>query len=96
LLSAVLYPDTRYYSETGYKYFSTLKGINKADYDRLKPDLVIYQLKNGELLQADLAVFEQSKEGTHNACKVETECFIHRVSDLTQVEMPELAEPFQF
>lgn len=38
--SAVKYPNHHYLSENGLKYYSTLKGINKADYDHIKPDLV--------------------------------------------------------
>jgi hypothetical protein len=96
--SAVKYPDNHWDSETGYVYYSTLKGINKADYDRIKPDLVLYQLRDGSLLQANLAAFQNSKLVTHNASNVETFCFLHQVNQLQVVEMPEFrqVEVYQF
>ncbi len=90
LPSAVKYPDHSYWSKDGFKYYSTLKGINKGDHDRIKPDMVIYQLADGTLLQADLALFENSEMGRHNATQDERFCFLHQVTQLRVVEMPEL------
>jgi hypothetical protein len=89
---AVKYPDQSQWSKTGVMTYLTLKGINKADYDRIKPDLVLYQLKDGSLLQANLAAFQGSKLVTHNASNVETLCFLHQVNQLQVVEMPEYQE----
>jgi hypothetical protein len=96
--SAVKYPDQSQWSQTGFKTYHTLKGINKEDYDRIQPDLVLYQLKDGTLLQADLAAFEGSKLVTHNASNVQTLCYSHPVNLLQVVEMPEFREVpvFQF
>jgi hypothetical protein len=86
----VKYPNHSQWSHDGWTYYSTLKGINKADYDRIKPDRVIYELGDGTLLQADLALFTGSEMGSHNATQKETACYIHQVSELRVVEMPEL------
>jgi hypothetical protein len=89
--SSVLYPNSHYLSD-GWTYYSTLKGINKADYDRLKPDLVMYQLADGTLLQADLELFVGSEMVSHNATQKETFCYSHQVNQLRVVEMPEIEE----
>ena len=87
--SSVLYPNHQYSSD-GWTYYSILKGINKADYDRIKPDLVMYQLADGTLLQADLELFENSEMGSHNATQKETFCYSHQVNQMRVVEMPEV------
>jgi hypothetical protein len=88
---AVKYPNHHYLSD-GWTYYSTLKGINKADYDRIKPDMVLYELGDGTLLQADLELFENSEMASHNATQSETACFSHQVNQLKVVSMPEVEE----
>jgi hypothetical protein len=92
---AVKYPDHHYSSKTGYKTYLTLKGIDQIDFDRIKPDLVIYELQDGTRLQAGLELFDDSIMGSNNATStadVEQFCFIHPVPKLRLVEMPELEE----
>jgi hypothetical protein len=90
--SAVKYPNHHYLSPDGWTYYSTLKGINKAYYDRIKPDMVLYELGDGTLLQADLELFVGSEMASHNATSTETFCYSHQVKDLRVVKMPEIEE----
>ncbi len=90
--SAVKYPDYRYYAKSDYRTFTTLKGINKVEYDWIKPDLVLYELADGSLLQANRELFDGSEMDTHNATSDDQPCFTHDVSKLELVEMPEVKE----
>jgi hypothetical protein len=90
--SGVKYPNHHYLSPDGWTYYSTLKGINKVDYQRIKPDMILYELGDGTLLQADLALFENSKMGTHNGSSTGAVCYIHDVDRLRVVLMPEIHE----
>jgi hypothetical protein len=90
--SKVKYPNYWESSKTGYHPYSDLKGILKVDFDRIKPDLVIYQLGDGTLLLADLEIFEGSKMGTHNGSSTGAVCYIHDVDRLRVIKMPEIKE----
>jgi hypothetical protein len=85
---AVKYPDYRESSKAGYRPISDLKGINREDFDRIKPDRVLYKLGDGTLLEADLKLFVSSEMGSHNATQKETACYNHPVNRLRVVEMP--------
>ncbi len=89
---SVKYPDYRYYTPLSYKTYSTLKGINQEDYDSIKPDLVLYELKDGTLLQADPELFVDSEMSTHNATSDGKACYIHNVSKLVLAQMPEIEQ----
>jgi hypothetical protein len=75
-----------------YRTFPTLKGITKEAYDWIKPDLVLYELADGSLLQANRELFDGSEMGTHNATSDDQPCFTHDVDKLELVEMPEVEE----
>jgi hypothetical protein len=62
----------------------TLKGLNHSDYDRIKPDIIIYQLGDGTLLSATADVCQRSDTATHSTKG--GDCFEHRVSDLRVIE----------
>jgi hypothetical protein len=66
------------------KWFDTLKGLKHSDYDRIKPDIIIYQLGDGTLLSATADVCQRSDTATHNTKG--GDCFEHRVSDLRVIE----------
>jgi hypothetical protein len=77
--------------DNGTQYL-TLKGINRADFDRIKPDRMFYELADSTLLEADLELFEGSEMADHNATCDHQVCYIHWVSQLRLVEMPEIKE----
>jgi hypothetical protein len=76
----------------GFSYWTTLLGINKETLDRIRPDLVIYELADGSLLQADPELFDNSEMNYHRAATTDTPCFQHWVKYLRLVEMPEWRE----
>jgi hypothetical protein len=58
----------------------------------------LYQLKDGSLLQADLAAFQKAELVNHHASNVDTRCFLHQVNLLQVVELPsfEQVDVYQF
>jgi hypothetical protein len=89
--TALKYPCYREGSK-GYRTFPDLKGINKVDFDRIKPDLVFYQLGDKTYLEAPISIFANSEMGSHNATQKETACYNHPVNQLRVVEMPAVKE----
>jgi hypothetical protein len=72
--------------------YKTLKGINRADFLRIKPDRMFYELADGTLLEADLELFEGSEMADHNATQDHQVCYKHWVNQLRVVPMPEIKE----
>jgi hypothetical protein len=60
--------------------YEQLHGLAVSDYDRLKPDLVVYQLADGTLLAAPKALLE---EGVTDTTAHKGNCYIHQVEYLT-------------
>lgn len=77
--------------DNGTQYL-TLKGINREDFDRIKPDRVLYELADRSLLEAPIELFEGSEMADHNATHDHQVCYQHWVNQLRLVEMPELQE----
>jgi hypothetical protein len=86
-LSSVKTTDKSYYSETGFKYWSTLNGIQKTDAARLTHDVLLYKLGDGTLLLAppDSICGELEHRAGQNRL-----CFTHRVDKLAVVSIENL------
>lgn len=77
--------------DNGTQYLD-LKGINKVDFDCIKPDLMFYELADGTLLEAPISLFEGSEIADHSATPDHQVCYKHWVNQLRLVEMPEIEE----
>jgi hypothetical protein len=77
--------------ENGTQYL-TLFGINREDFDRIKPDRLFYELADGSLLEAPIRLFERSEMADHRATPDHQVCFKHWVKQLRVVEMPAVKE----
>lgn len=91
-LTALKYPDHHYLSETGYKLYTDLKGLNIEDVERYQPDFILYKLGDGTLLKANQEAIAKAGGATNSATSYGAKCLKHLIGDLEIAEMPEIEE----
>jgi hypothetical protein len=89
---ALMYPDHRCDSETGWKPFYDLKGLNLEDVKEYQPSFILYRLGDGTLLLASGGAIALAGTGTNSATSNGLGCLNHLVKDLSISLMPEIEE----